>query len=254
MVLGGVKKAVAAAATAAQLADLAETGALNSSAQPATAPILRALQRDPRKIKCLEMLCIGAKNNVAYDDAGISTYIRVMEACLAAKPDMLPAFVPRMAFPPLLSEELGAMRRAQEILDSMADVLEESGGAHPPVEHVRTHPHLPVSVEEDTWAPAEAIARWGFVALGCYTSSYKAGAETLRASLERFGIPYSLWEMPEVHVSTTPWGGADVAYSKARTAAVRCKMANLLLRGLARFKVPVVTIDCDMVTPAHTVD
>ena len=116
MVLRGITKAAVAAWTAAQLADLAETGALNSSAQPATAPILRALQRDPRNLACLAMLCIGAKNNVAYDDAGISTYIRVLEACLAAKPDMQPAFLPRMVFPPLLSEELGAMRRAQEIL------------------------------------------------------------------------------------------------------------------------------------------
>ena len=95
--------------------------------------------------------------------------------------------------------------------------------------------------------PAEAVERWGFVAVGAYTPSHKAVAARLKESLQRFGVPFSLWEVPEIHMSLSCRGGENLAYSKP----------NLALRALARFNVPVVVLDCDLVRrppqPCHLI-
>ena len=149
MVLGGVRKKAQAARYDAQVSYLQEISALAARLQPASAPILRALRGDPASIKCLNLLCGFAKANMAIDDDGLATYVCVLEAAVKAKPDMKD-LSSRMAFPAVLSEELEAYRRAQRVMDDMPDSLRESGGAHPPIEDLRSQPHLPATVFQPT--------------------------------------------------------------------------------------------------------
>ena len=147
MVLGGVRKKAQATRYDAQVSHLQEIRALAARSQPASAPILRALRGDPASVKCLNLFCKFAQTNMAIDDDGLATYITVLEAAVQAKPDMR-NLSPRMAFPALCSEELEAYRRAQRAMDDMPESLREIGGAHPPIEHLRSQPHLPATVVE----------------------------------------------------------------------------------------------------------
>jgi hypothetical protein len=243
MVLRGFVKKARATTNDAQNKDMAEIDVLVASGQPASAPILRALERDRSSKKCLNLLQWFSKNNMVNDDDGLATYIRVLDATVKVTPGMR-TFAPRMAFPGLFSEELEACRRALSVLEEMADSLQESGGTHPPIAGLRAHPHLPATVVQDEVAPADAMERWGFVVVGAYTASHKAIAARLKESLERFGIPFSLWEVPEIHMTKSCRGGSDLGYTQP----------NLTLMALERFNVPVVWMDCDLVVKEEPVE
>jgi len=74
-----------------------------------------------------------------------------------------------------------------------------------------------------------------FLATAMFTKSYQDKAERLAASLERFGVPYAIFEVPVVHRSISSKGSDDVRYSKP----------HFLTWALKHFDRPLLYIDSD---------
>jgi hypothetical protein len=55
----------------------------------------------------------------------------------------------------------------------------------------------------------------GYVVGAMFTAAYFEKAERLAASCERFGLPYALHEVPNVHQSISARGNGDLSYTKA---------------------------------------
>ena len=80
-------------------------------------------------------------------------------------------------------------------------------------------------------------ARPAFVVASMFTPSHREMATRLAASLERFGLPFAVYEVQSVHRSISAAGEDDPAYTKA----------NFISFVLDEFRAPVLYVDCDCV-------
>jgi hypothetical protein len=80
-----------------------------------------------------------------------------------------------------------------------------------------------------------------FLVASMYTASYADRAERLRASCERFGLPYLLQEVPTIHNSISARGTPDLRYTKA----------NFIRTLLEQRGQPVLYVDTDCVFRAY---
>jgi hypothetical protein len=85
------------------------------------------------------------------------------------------------------------------------------------------------SMERETGSP--------FVVVAMFTPSHRGKAERLESSLLPLGLSYRLYEVPQVHCSTSPAGGADLGLTKPAFIAAA-------LDAVGR---PVLYVDADMV-------
>jgi hypothetical protein len=85
-----------------------------------------------------------------------------------------------------------------------------------------------------------------YVIVGMFTGHYRAGAERLAASCERFGLAYELHEVPMVHRSISVRGTDDLSFTKA----------NFIAHMLAAHAKPVLYIDadCEILSPPTLID
>lgn len=68
-----------------------------------------------------------------------------------------------------------------------------------------------------------------------FTPSYRAKAERLAASLDSYGLPYALFEVPSIHRSISRTGSDDISYCKPR----------FLQWALPQFGRPLLFVDAD---------
>jgi hypothetical protein len=76
-----------------------------------------------------------------------------------------------------------------------------------------------------------------FIVCAMFTSGYEAKAERLAASLNEFGLAHAIFEVPQIHRSITPVGGAELDFSKPRFIAF----------ALRHFRKPVLYVDADVI-------
>jgi hypothetical protein len=84
---------------------------------------------------------------------------------------------------------------------------------------------------------APAREQPAYLIASLYTASYRPLAERLAASLNQFGLPFALYEVPTVHRSTSARGTDDATYTKA----------NFVRYLLDTRGVPILYLDCDCV-------
>ena len=82
---------------------------------------------------------------------------------------------------------------------------------------------------------AHATSNAPFVVCAMFTQGYKEKATRLAASLQRFNLPHSLFEVPAVHRSISAKGGGDLDYSKPR----------FIRWALGHFDRPILYLDAD---------
>ena len=80
-------------------------------------------------------------------------------------------------------------------------------------------------------------ARAPYVVCAMFSAAYRAKADALAASLTRLGLPFALFEVPNVHRSISTRGVMDMAHCKPRFIAT----------ALAKFHRPVLYVDADFV-------
>jgi hypothetical protein len=83
----------------------------------------------------------------------------------------------------------------------------------------------------------DITGRPAFVVASMFTPSHRDLATRLAASLERFGLPFAIYEVPSVHRSISVRGNDDPA----------CTKANFISFVLDEFRVPVLYVDSDCV-------
>lgn len=76
-----------------------------------------------------------------------------------------------------------------------------------------------------------------FIVCAMVTPGYRAKGERLAASLDALGLSYAIFDVPQVHRSISPAGGADLDFSKPR----------FLRFALTHFGKPVLYVDADVV-------
>lgn len=76
-----------------------------------------------------------------------------------------------------------------------------------------------------------------FVIVSMFTASHRELATRLAASLEQFGLPFAIYEVPAVHRSLSVRGSDNPAYTKA----------NFISFVLDEFRTAVLYVDCDCV-------
>lgn len=91
----------------------------------------------------------------------------------------------------------------------------------------------------------ENLGRSGsrFLVVSMYTASFAGQAERLRASCEKFALPYALQEVPTIHNSISASGSPDLRYTKA----------NFIHTMLARHGQPILYLDADCVFRSYPV-
>jgi len=85
-----------------------------------------------------------------------------------------------------------------------------------------------------------------YVIVGMFTDHYRAEAERLAASCERFGLAYDLHAVPTVHHSISARGTDDLSFTKA----------NFIRHMLAAHVKPVlyIDVDCEILSPPVLID
>ena len=85
-----------------------------------------------------------------------------------------------------------------------------------------------------------------YVIVGMFTDHYRAEAERLAASCERFGLAYDLHAVPTVHHSISARGTDDLSFTKA----------NFIRHMLAAHVKPVLymDVDCEILSPPVLID
>src|SRR5690242_12526579 len=74
-----------------------------------------------------------------------------------------------------------------------------------------------------------------YVVGSLFTASYAAKADRLIASCEKYGLPYTVHEVPTVHASISEKGTDDIGYTKP----------NFIRKLLAEHKRPILFVDAD---------
>jgi hypothetical protein len=177
------------------------------------------------------------RDNVEVDERGLATLLRALELIRESVPDFQ-THGARMAFDPTVNDEIGAVKQYMAALDLVCDDC-----AHPAPEYVAP---LPLESQDlfETWAPPEAVERWGFIVAAFCTPNLKAKADTLRRSLQQFGMPHTFQEVSTVHPTLSARGVGGPALTKP----------NFIHAMLERHQLPVLYMDCDLVVmdePVH---
>lgn len=76
-----------------------------------------------------------------------------------------------------------------------------------------------------------------FIVVTMFTTNLRAYADRLKASLERLGLSFVLYEVPTIHSSVSASGTSDLAFCKP----------NVIHASLEEFRVPVLYVDADFV-------
>jgi len=177
------------------------------------------------------------RTNTEVDEQGLATLLRALELVRSVFPDYQ-ADGPRVAFLPTIADEIGAVKEFMSALDSIGEDC-----AHPLPEYQAP---LPLELKDlfETWAPPEALQRWGFIVAAFCTPNYKEVADRLRRSLRAFGLPYTFQEVSTVHPTLSPKGAGGPETTKP----------NFIHAMLERHQLPVLYMDCDLVVldePVH---
>ena len=177
------------------------------------------------------------RDNVEVDERGLATLLRALELIRESHPDLQKRGA-RMAFHPTINDEIGAVKQYMAALDLVSDDC-----AHPAPEYVAP---LPLESQDlfETWAPPEAVERWGFIIAAFCTQNLKAKADTLRRSLQQFGMPHTFQEVSTVHPTLSARGVGGPEITKP----------NFIHAMLDRHQLPVLYMDCDLVVvdePVH---
>ncbi len=83
----------------------------------------------------------------------------------------------------------------------------------------------------------DLTAHPSFIVASMFTSSHRDFATRLATSLTQLGLPFAIYEVPTVHLSISPRGSTDPAYTKA----------NFISYVLGEFHTPVLFVDSDCV-------
>ncbi len=76
-----------------------------------------------------------------------------------------------------------------------------------------------------------------FIACGMFTRSYAEKALNLQDSLNKFGLPYALYEIPSIHASISRHGNTSSPFNKPR----------FIRAMLQKYKLPILYLDVDCV-------
>lgn len=180
------------------------------------------------------------RHNIEVDEHGLPIFLRALEIIDSCHPG-LKVSDKHLSFDCLLSDEIAAVKEYVANLEKVGDGLGVDR-AHWDPDAVSP---LPFKREDlfETWAPQEAIDRWGFIVAAFCTPDYKETAERLRRSLQKFGLPYTFQAVEQMHPGKSPKGTGGPEYSQP----------NFILEMLETHQVPVVYMDCDLIVMSEPV-
>ena len=166
------------------------------------------------------------RRNVEIDENGLPMLLRALEIVNGASPVAESCCESACI---RTGDEITAVRHLMSVL--------EKGGADAKA-NGSVFDAIPLQTTDmfETWMPAEAVDRWGFVVATLCTPDRKKAGDRLRRSLMEFGVPHAIQQVDsEAH--------CDVA-----------QLPTFILAMLDRYNLPVVQMDCDLVLveePVH---